>query len=81
LPDRFNGRVASLWRIVNTEDIVTTVRIATSDSASSSSPHGALGAFLMLAHHLDYEHVGHTVTFTTHNGSIHHQLATYAGAL
>ena len=81
--DRFNGRVASRWRIVNTEDIVTTVPIATPELTSSSSPHSAFAMFLMLAHHLDYEHVGNAVSFTTHNGSIiaNHQMPTYISAL
>jgi len=80
--DRFNGRVAVRWRIVNTEDIVTTVPIATPELVSSS-PHSAFAMFLMLAHHLDYEHVGNAVSFTIHNGSIaaNHQLSTYIGAL
>ena len=81
--DRFNGRVTSRWRIVNTEDIVTTVPIATPELASSSSPHNAFWMVLMLAHHLDYEHVGDAVTFTTHKGSItaNHQMPTYLSAL
>jgi triacylglycerol lipase len=81
--DRFNARVASRWRIVNTEDIVTTVPIATPELFSSSLPNSAFAMFLMLAHHLDYEHVGNAVTFTTHNGSIiaNHQMPTYISAL
>jgi len=81
--ERFNGRVASRWRIVNTEDIVTTVPIATPELVSSSLPNSAFAMFLMLAHHLDYEHVGNAVSFTAHNGSIlaNHQMPTYIGAL
>ena len=80
---RFNGRVAARWRIVNSEDIVTTVPLATPELLSSPFPHSPLGMFLMLAHHLDYEHVGEVVTFTAHNGSIvaNHQMPTYIGAL
>jgi triacylglycerol lipase len=81
--DRFNARVASRWRIVNTEDIVTSVPIATPELSSSSLPNSPFAMFLMLAHHLDYEHVGNAVTFTTHNGSIiaNHQMPTYISAL
>jgi len=80
---RFNTSVGTRWRIVNTEDIVTTVPMATPELASSSSPNSPLGMFLMLAHHLDYEHVGDAVTFTAHYGSIvaNHHMSTYIAAL
>jgi triacylglycerol lipase len=81
--DRFNGRVANRWRIVNTEDIVTTVPIATPELGTAAQPHNPMGMFLMLAHHLDFEHVGNPVSFTAHNGSIvaNHLMSTYIAAL
>jgi triacylglycerol lipase len=80
---RFNASVPNRWRIVNTEDIVTTVPMATPELVSSGFPNSPLEMFLMLAHHMDYEHVGYAVTFTTHNGSIiaNHQMSTYTAAL
>ncbi len=81
--DRFNGRIACRWRVANTEDIVTTVPIATPELVSSTFDHSPLAMLLMLAHHLDYEHVGNAVTFTMHKGSIvaNHGMPTYAEAL
>ena len=66
----FNKRVAVAWRVVNTEDIVTTVPLATPELFSGDVPHTPLSMVLMLAKHLNYEHVGTAVNFTTHNGSI-----------
>ena len=79
----FNQRVAVRWRIVNTEDIVTTVPIATPDLFEDSHPHSAFGILLMLARKLNYEHVGFPVNFTTHNGSIagNHAMQVYLDAL
>jgi triacylglycerol lipase len=76
---KFNSQVTTRWRIVNTEDIVTTVPLATPTLAPGSHPHSPLGAVLVLANRLDYEHVGEAVTFTTHRGSIvgNHQMPTY----
>jgi len=79
----FNQRVAVGWRIVNTEDIVTTVPLATPELFSSDVPHSPLGMVLMLARHLNYEHVGTPVNFTTHNGTIpaNHAMQVYLNAL
>jgi triacylglycerol lipase len=79
----FDRRVAVAWRIVNTEDIVTTVPIATPDLFSNESPHTPLGMMLMLAKKLNFKHVGTPVSFTTHNGSIggNHAMQTYINAL
>jgi triacylglycerol lipase len=79
----FNQRVPTGWRIVNTEDIVTTVPIATPVLTSSRLPHSVLTGILLLAHRLDYEHVGNPVNFTVHNGSIlaNHEMPTYLAAL
>ena len=81
--ESFNKNVLCKWRIANTEDIVTTVPLATPRLASSLFDHSPLAMVLMLAHELDYEHVGDCVTFTTHNGSIvaNHQMPTYIAAL
>jgi triacylglycerol lipase len=80
---QFNRRVGVAWWVVNTEDIVTTVPIATPDLFSSESPHTPFGMMLMLAKKLNYEHVGTPVSFTTHNGSIggNHAMQTYINAL
>ena len=80
---RFNSEVTTRWRIVNTEDIVTTVPIATPKLLSPMPPHNPLGMLLMWANRLDYEHVGDAVTFTTHKGSIigNHEMPTYIAAL
>jgi len=79
----FNRRVAVGWRIVNTEDIVTTVPLATPELFASQAPHSPLGMVLMLAGHLNYEHVGTPVSFTTHKGTIpaNHAMQVYIDAL
>ena len=80
---QFNLRVPVRWRIVNTEDIVTTVPLATPGLFSDEHPHSPLGIMLMLSRNLNFEHVGNAVSFTVHNGSIaaNHAMATYIGAL
>jgi len=79
---KFNQQVGVSWRVVNTEDIVTTVPLATPDLFSSESPHTPFGMMLMLAKKLNYEHVGTPVSFTTHNGSIagNHAMQNYINA-
>jgi triacylglycerol lipase len=73
----FNARVDAAWRVVNTEDIVTTVPLAT----PALTP--KLLDLLKPTHHLDYEHVGTPVNFTKNNGSVigNHGMATYLAAL
>ena len=80
---QFNRRVAVRWRVVNTEDIVTTVPIATPELFPEGHPHSAFGILLMLARKLNYEHVGVPVSFTTHNASIpaNHAMQVYIDAL
>jgi triacylglycerol lipase len=80
---RFDSQVAVRWRIVNTEDIVTTVPIATPELESPAHELSPLGLFLRLANHLTYEHVGDAVTFTKNKGTIlgNHQMPTYVEAL
>jgi triacylglycerol lipase len=80
---KFNSQVGVAWRIVNTEDVVTTVPLATPDLFASETPHTPLGMVLMLAKKLNYEHIGTPVSFTTHNGSIanNHAMQTYINAL
>jgi triacylglycerol lipase len=79
----FNRQVAQAWRIVNTEDIVTTIPLATPSLFSDKSPHQAFSIMLMLSRKLDYEHVGIPVSFTTHKGSIpaNHSMQVYSDAL
>lgn len=80
---QFNRRVPAAWRIVNTEDIVTTVPLATPTLFSDDKPHTAFGIVLMLARKVDFEHVGTPVSFTTHKGSIpaNHAMQVYIDAL
>lgn len=78
-----NRRVQACWRVANTEDIVTTVPIATPILEGHAMKPTPLGILLNAAHRLDYEHVGNAVAFTVHNGSIvgNHDMKTYDGAL
>ena len=80
---QFNGQVALAWRIVNTEDIVTTVPLATPVLAAGSQPHSPISIVLALAQGLNYEHVGVPLCFTTHKGSIpaNHAMQVYISAL
>jgi len=80
---QFNRRVGVAWRIVNTEDVVTSVPIATPQLLSAGVPHTPLSMVLSLARNLNFEHVGAEVSFTTHNGSIpaNHAMQTYITAL
>jgi triacylglycerol lipase len=79
----FNSRVAAAWRVVNTEDIVTTVPLATPALSSGIVPHNPLSFLNNLGQTLDYEHVGNAVAFTTHTGSIagNHDMQVYIAAL
>jgi hypothetical protein len=65
----FNKNVAAAWRIVNTEDIVTTVPLAT-PALSASRPDGAFALLMKTSPQLNYEHVGVAVCFTTHTGRL-----------
>jgi hypothetical protein len=80
---RFNSEVAAAWRIVNTEDIVTTVPLATPTLFADSQPNSPFGMLLMMARKLNFEHVGVPVSFTTHKGMIatNHEMPTYLEAL
>ncbi len=79
----FNSRVPTAWRIVNTEDIVTTVPLATPALSAGMVPHNPLTFLNNLGQNLDYEHVGNSVPFTTHTGSIegNHAMQVYIAAL
>ena len=81
--DTFNQKIATAWRTVNTEDLVTTVPLATPNLGSDKPPHGLLGVLIGMVRKLDFEHVGSAVAFTTFNGSIvaNHQMPTYLAAL
>jgi hypothetical protein len=68
------------WRVVNTEDVVPTVPLATPELLTGAPiPHNPLGMVLMLAHSLNFEHIGVPVCFTQHKGSIpgNHAMALY----
>ena len=81
--DRFNQEIATAWRVVNTEDLVTTVPLSTPTVGSAKPTHGLLGVLVGMVRKLDFEHVGSAVTFTAFNGSIvaNHQMATYVSAV
>jgi len=70
------------WRIVNTEDIVTTLPLASTDLFTAGIPHTPLSMLLMLTK-LNYEHVGNAVCFTVNKGSIraNHAMELYIAAL
>lgn len=78
----FNKNVAAAWRIVNTEDIVTTVPLATG-ALSASRADGTFALLMKTSPQLNYEHVGVAVCFTNHTGSIegNHGMLQYLGAL
>jgi triacylglycerol lipase len=83
--DRFDAAVRVRWRVANTEDLVTTVPLAT--VALDTTKANMLHTIAALASHLgqafDFEHVGTPVNFTTHNGSLsgNHSMQTYTDAL
>lgn len=79
----FNRLVTTAWRVVNTEDIVTTVPLATPALAAGVSSANILTFLNNLGHNLNYEHVGNAISFTTHKGSIlgNHEMSTYIAAL
>jgi len=70
------------WRIVNTEDIVTTVPLASPYLFTQGVPHTPLSMILMLTK-LNYNHVGNAVSFTINKGSIpdNHAMEVYIAAL
>ena len=78
-----NGQVAARWRIVNTEDIVTTVPLATPSVGDILPPTSALARLLLPMRKFDYTHVGTAVNFTVNKGSIieNHDIRTYIAAL
>ena len=73
-------RVPACWRVVNTEDIVTTVPLATVNVAGGTVPTlSTLGLALRAFNQLDYMHVGVPVSFMEHKGSIvgNHDMTLY----
>jgi predicted lipase len=82
---QFDKNVNVRFRVVNTEDIVITVPLATLALENTKMNH--LHALFAIATHfgdrLNFEHVGIPVNFTSHNGSVvgNHQMPTYAKAL
>jgi len=78
----FNGRVRPAWRVVNTEDIVPTLPLATPVLVGGSAPL-ILRLAQELGQKLNYEHAGTAVCFTTHTGSIagNHSMQVYIAAI
>ena len=77
---QFNQKVPVHWRIVNTEDIVTTVPLATGRiDAPGSVEVSAIGLILARISGLEYQHVGDSVPFTVQRGSIvgNHDMGMY----
>jgi len=72
------SRSGRAWRIVNTEDIVPTLPLATPDLLTVL-PHGIWGTFLALKPKLNFEHVGEPVCFTENRGDIpgNHDMTLY----
>jgi hypothetical protein len=79
----FNKQVPAAWRIVNTEDIVTTVPLATASLISAGLPGNAFALLMKSIPQLNYEHCGSMVAFTSQNGSIasNHGMLQYLAAL
>lgn len=83
--NKFDQSINTKWRVANTEDIVTTVPLATVELASIRSTE--LRMIIALATHLgnklNFQHVGNPINFTSNNGTIlaNHQLDTYIAAL
>ncbi len=77
-----NGLIKARWRIVNTEDSVTTVPLATPRLGVEQGL-SALATLVALMEKLDYTHVGTAVNFTVNNSSIiaNHDINTYIAAL
>ena len=80
---QFNAKLPVAFRIANSEDIVTTVPLATPTLLSTKLPTGLFNTLLVLANRLDYQHVGIPVLFTYHNGSItaNHDMTAYKNAV
>jgi triacylglycerol lipase len=81
---QFNQKVPVRWRVVNTEDVVTTVPLATGRiDAADTGKVSAIGLLLARVGELEYEHVGDSASFTVQRGSIvaNHDLAMYRDAL
>lgn len=71
------------WRIVNTEDIVPTLPLATSLLKSGQVPHTPLALLLQTLKKFNYTHVGQVVNFTVNKGSIvdNHSMELYNAGL
>jgi triacylglycerol lipase len=100
--DQFNTQCPDTWRIVNSEDIVNTVPLATTaveefqlSGLDTVAQHLANISFLPATAKQSlarvrsifdggkFEHVGTSVDFTQHNGTVvaNHDMATYLAAL
>ena len=77
---KFNSEVTPAIRVVNSEDIVTTVPLSTTNLSGGTSLGLVLDGLPKAERSLDYEHVGDAATFTVNKGSIadnHNMKATY----
>src|SRR6185312_14526418 len=54
--DMFNQKILTAWRMVNTEDLVTTVPLSTPNLGSGKPAHGLLGVLIGMVRKLDFEH-------------------------
>jgi triacylglycerol lipase len=79
----FNPAIPGAWRIANSEDIVTTVPLASPALFGSDFFESLLGRFFDGTPALSFEHVGTPVYFTSHGGDIaaNHEMARYQSAL
>jgi triacylglycerol lipase len=77
---KFNQLVPTRWRIANTEDLVTTLPLATPNLGVAPGMKGsAVRLILARLDQLEYEHVGDAVPFTVQHGSItaNHDMQMY----
>jgi triacylglycerol lipase len=80
---KFNAKLPlRAWRVVNSEDLVATLPLASPilyDDQSAMK----LGSIIMGARQMNYQHVGESVNFTVNKGSIsdNHKMETYIEAL
>jgi triacylglycerol lipase len=81
--NQFTGKIPVAFRVANSEDIVTTVPLASPKLLTTTLPTGLFNTLLVLANSLDFQHVGVPVVFTFHNGSItaNHDMAAYKNAV
>ncbi len=76
---KLNAAAGAKWRMANSEDIVTTLPLATVNVAGGAVGGPLFAMLVALPNKLDFCHVGESVAFTAHNGSIvgNHEMKTY----